>query len=90
VANILNNLGNLYSNTQRLGEAEGAYGEALELYRRLAEKHPSAFQPALGKALTVLALFYARPLVKDPSLVALLDEVSQLIAEQRGEQQKPK
>src|SRR6202451_4303851 len=36
VATTLNNLGILYSNTQRLKEAEATYEEALSTYRRLA------------------------------------------------------
>jgi tetratricopeptide (TPR) repeat protein len=58
VAMTLNNLGNLYSDTQRLAEAEKAYQEALQTYRELAKQNPAAYLPYLAKVLNNLADFY--------------------------------
>ena len=57
-ATILNNLANLHSNTGKLGEAEGEYGEALSIYRSLAEKHPEAYLTDVAMTLVNLSEFY--------------------------------
>jgi hypothetical protein len=41
----LNNLGLVLSDLRRLEEAEGAFREALGIYRRLADKEPQVWQP---------------------------------------------
>jgi tetratricopeptide (TPR) repeat protein len=59
IAALKNNLAILYSDTQRLGEAEGAYNEALEIRRRLAEKNPEAYEPYVATTLNNLAILYS-------------------------------
>ena len=59
VADTLNNLGNLYSNTQRLSEAEQAYQEALKLYRELAQQNPAAYLPYVATTLNNLGNLYS-------------------------------
>jgi tetratricopeptide (TPR) repeat protein len=54
----LNNLGNLYADTQRHGEAEKAYGEALDLRRKLAAQNPAAWEPYVGTTLNNLGVLY--------------------------------
>ena len=44
VAALCNNLGNLYSDTNRRKEAEEYYQETLEIYRRLAKKIPGFYE----------------------------------------------
>jgi tetratricopeptide (TPR) repeat protein len=58
VAMTLNNLANLYRNTNRLGEAEAAYQEALALRRDLAKDNPSAYRPDVAMTLNNLAILY--------------------------------
>ena len=58
VAMTLNNLANLYSDTQRMKEAEEAYKEALDIYRALAKANPSAYQPDVAATLNNLAILY--------------------------------
>ena len=58
VAMTLNNLANLYSNTQRFSENEEMYKEALALYRRLAQSNPQAYEPDVAMTLNNLALLY--------------------------------
>jgi hypothetical protein len=41
----LNNLGIIYKNTHRPGEAEKTYREALTIQRDLAARQPGAYQP---------------------------------------------
>lgn len=50
----LNNPANLNSATQRLEEAESAYREALNLYRELAQKNPSVYEPKVKAIVTAL------------------------------------
>ena len=45
MAGTLNNLGNLYHDSQRLKEAEAAHREALDIRRQLAKTNPAAYQP---------------------------------------------
>jgi tetratricopeptide (TPR) repeat protein len=54
VATTLNNLAVLYSETQRLEEAESAFREALDLYRELAQKDPAVYQPKVSAILAAL------------------------------------
>ena len=48
VANTSNNLANLLNDTGRMQEAEGLYGETLEIYRKLAEANPGAYLPLVA------------------------------------------
>jgi tetratricopeptide (TPR) repeat protein len=52
----LNNLGLLYSNTQRLTEGEQAYQEALSTYRQLAQANPQAYLPDVAMTLNNLGI----------------------------------
>ncbi|MCX6580057.1 MAG: tetratricopeptide repeat protein [Candidatus Aminicenantes bacterium] len=58
-AGFLNSLGNLYSKTTRLTEAEKAYDEALEIRRKLAETNPSVYLPGVAKTLNNLGVLYS-------------------------------
>lgn len=57
-ADLNNLLGILYSDTQRYGEAEEAYGKALEIRTRLAARNPEAYEPDLADTLWNLAALY--------------------------------
>jgi tetratricopeptide (TPR) repeat protein len=46
--------GNGYYRARRLEEAEGAFREALEIYRRLAEKEPQVYGPGVATTLNNL------------------------------------
>ncbi len=52
MAATLNNLGVFYGDTLQLTEAAEAYGEALQIYRELAEANPSAHRPDMGRWCT--------------------------------------
>jgi len=54
VADALNNLAGLYSATQRMKEAESAFENALEIYRRLAKMNP-AYEADVAMVLNNLA-----------------------------------
>ena len=58
VAHTLNNLANLYSDTQRFEESETLYLEALEISRRLAKDNPQAYEPDVARTLNNLAILY--------------------------------
>ena len=58
-ASLLNNLANLYKDTQRLSESETMYKEALETYRRLAQSNPQAYEPYVAHSLNNLANLYS-------------------------------
>ena len=57
-ARFCNTLAVLYSKTNRPTEAEELYGEALEIYRRLAEAHPEAYEPIVAGTCSNLANLY--------------------------------
>jgi tetratricopeptide (TPR) repeat protein len=57
-AMTLNNLAILYSDTQRMQEAERAYGEALAIRRKLAEANPDAYLPDVATTLNNFANLY--------------------------------
>jgi tetratricopeptide (TPR) repeat protein len=57
VATTLNNLAILYSDTQRLKEAEAAYQEALDISRQLPKTNPAAYQP-VATTLNNLAVLH--------------------------------
>jgi tetratricopeptide (TPR) repeat protein len=59
VAVTLNNLANLYSDTNRLKEAEVAYQEALSLRHDLAKSNPSTYRPDVAMTLNNLANLYS-------------------------------
>lgn len=48
----------LYQNTQRHSQAEKAYGEALSIYRRLAQKNPDSFERNVAATLNNLAYLH--------------------------------
>ena len=50
----LNNLGVLYSDTQRMKESEQSFQEALATYRRLAEANPEEYLPKVAMTLNNL------------------------------------
>ena len=58
VAMTCNNLGNLYSDTNRKKEAEEYYQEALEIRRRLAKENPKAYEGKVADTCYNLALLY--------------------------------
>ena len=45
---------NLYSDTQRLTEAEKMYKQALEIYQRLSQDNPNAYQQEIDDLERVL------------------------------------
>ncbi|MBO7074724.1 MAG: tetratricopeptide repeat protein, partial [Bacteroidales bacterium] len=57
-AALLNNLANLYKDTQCLAESEAMYNEALEIYRRLVQVNPRAYEPGMAMILHNLAFLY--------------------------------
>ena len=57
-ATILNNLGNLYTETQRLNEAESPFLEALDIYRHLAQTNPADYLPDVATTLSSLGNLY--------------------------------
>ena len=56
VAKTLNNLGLLYSDTQRLSESEQAYQEALAIHRQLAQANPQAYLSDVAMTLNNLGI----------------------------------
>ena len=56
----LNDLAYLYKNTQRFTESETMYKEALEIYRRLAQANPQAYEPDVAGTLYNLGLSKVR------------------------------
>ena len=59
VARLYNLLGILYKNTQRYAEAEEAYNNALEIYKRLSERNPDAYEPDLANSYNSLGTLYS-------------------------------
>jgi tetratricopeptide (TPR) repeat protein len=57
-ASALNNLANLYCDTQRMREAEKAYDEALSIRRELAASNPGAYLPQVAMTLNNLAVMF--------------------------------
>ena len=58
VATTLNNLANLYKNTQRFSESEEMFKEALTIRRRLAQSNSQAYEPYVADTLNDLAILY--------------------------------
>lgn len=58
IATMLNNLAILYSGTQRMKQAEDTYGEALSIYRQLAQANPDAYLRHVASILNNLAVLY--------------------------------
>ena len=54
----LNNLANLYSDTQWFDKAEAYYLRALEIRERLASAHPEAYESDVADTLNSLANLY--------------------------------
>jgi tetratricopeptide (TPR) repeat protein len=59
LASTLNNLGNLYSDTQRFSESEAYHLRALEIRERLSQTNPDAYEPDLASTLNNLGLLYS-------------------------------
>jgi Tetratricopeptide repeat len=57
----LNNLANLYSDTQRLEESEQCLQEALQLYRALSERNPIVYQSRVTAIVAALAALAQKP-----------------------------
>ena len=53
-----NNLGILYSDTQRFTDSEQMYNSALEIRKRLAATNPQAYEPDLGNSYNNLGILY--------------------------------
>ena len=58
-AALYNLLGILYSDTQRYREAKEAYGQALEIHRRLVARSPDAYEPDLAMSYNNLGILYS-------------------------------
>ena len=58
VASTLNNLGNLYIDTQRFNQAEAAYTECLTIRQQLAKENSGAYLPAVARTLNNLGRLY--------------------------------
>ena len=56
---FLNNLAVLHSDKNELAKAEGEYGEALKIYRALAEANPQAYLPYVATTLNNLAVLHS-------------------------------
>ena len=56
LAETLDNLGLLQKDTNQLLVSEKSYQEALEKYRKVAEKNPETYLPALAETLNNLGL----------------------------------
>ena len=52
---MLNNLGLLYSATQRFADAEKAFLEALGFYKKFAEKNPTVYQKDVQRVEHLIA-----------------------------------
>ena len=59
LANICNNLGIIYNDTQRFTESEKMYKAALEIRKRLADANPQAYEPDLALNYNNLAVLYS-------------------------------
>jgi tetratricopeptide (TPR) repeat protein len=59
VADTLNKLAMLYSDTGRLADADKAHSEALTIYRELAAHDPGTYQPYVADTLNKLAMLYS-------------------------------
>ena len=53
-----NNLGILYSDTQRFSDSEQMYNSALEIYKRLAATNPQTYDPDLAMSYNNLGVLY--------------------------------
>ena len=54
-----NNLGILYSDTQRFTDSEQMYNSALEIRKRLAANNPQAYEPTLAMSYNNLGILYS-------------------------------
>ena len=54
----LSNLGHLYRDTHRFGDAESADKEAVGIVRELAAQNPAAYRPDLALTLNSLGALY--------------------------------
>ena len=59
LADISNNLGLIYNNTQRFNESEKMLKAALEIRKRLADANPQAYEPYLAASYNNLANLYS-------------------------------
>jgi tetratricopeptide (TPR) repeat protein len=60
LALTLNDLALLYTDTQRLKEADASYQEALKIRRNLSQADPASNLPGLAKLLNNVAILYAQ------------------------------
>jgi len=58
-ATTLNNLAILYRDTQRIDQAEQAFGDALVIRRKLAEGNPDVLLPSVATTLNNLAILFS-------------------------------
>lgn len=58
IARNYNNLGNLYSETQRIEEAESLFWKAIDIQKRLVESKPNEYELDLAKSYSNLAILY--------------------------------
>ena len=73
MAITLNNLGDLYGDTQRLKESDDAYTEALQIRRGLAKANPQAYLPDVAITLNNLGNLYKAE-SRDKEAAAVCDE----------------
>lgn len=78
LAAILNNLGVLYLDTDRIDQGEAVYQEVVTIYTELAKTNPTLYQPQLAGSLNNLGLLYDS---KRKSLPAALTSWTALPAE---------
>ena len=60
VAQVLNNLANLYAHKQESDQARLLYSEALQIYRKLTQEGLSNYQPNVALTLNNLGFLYVR------------------------------
>ena len=58
LAASLNNLGLLYSKTQRFSDSETYHLRELDIYERLSQTHPEVYEPDLAMSLNNLGNLY--------------------------------
>ena len=60
IAEVLNNLGNLYGQTDHFLKAEAVYSDALTVYRKLSEENPGKHTPDVAMSVHNLGNIYRR------------------------------
>lgn len=77
IAIHLNNLANLYANTERYEQAEQFYEETLTIYRSLYKENPTKYKDELTTVLDNLARLYKR-LNRNEEFETLKQEIQSL------------